>query len=90
MPFFVIVKVRDLEHVFPNPAVTAGGMSRASIFSTLVSLLIQTSMLFLLSLSLLVGGVSASDRQEVGQIWYHGRREFLNEFVAGISGKGSL
>ena len=62
MLFLVTVKARDLEHVFPNPAVSADGRVGASIFSTLVALMIQKLILFLLSLSFLVKSLAASSR----------------------------
>ena len=65
MSFFVTAEARDLGHVFPSPAVSASGRGGASVFSTLVLLLIQMSILFLLSPSLLVGGLAASGRQGV-------------------------
>ena len=68
MPFLVTIEVHDLEHIFPSPAVNASGRSRASVFSILVPLLIQTLMLFLLSLSLLVGGLAASGEQGVRRL----------------------
>ena len=60
MLFPIIVEVRDLGYIFPNPTVSAGDRGRASVFLTLVLLLIQTSMLFLLSPSLLVGDLATS------------------------------
>ena len=68
MPFLITVEARNLEHVFLNPAVSIGGRGEASIFSTLVSLLIQMLMVFLLSPNLLVGGLAASGRQGVGRL----------------------
>ena len=90
MPFFVIVKVRDLEHVFLDPAVSAGNMGGASVFLTLVPLLIQTSMLFLLSPSLLIRGLAASDRRGVGRFRCQKRQEVFDRVVAGVSSGGSL
>ena len=40
MPFFVTVEVRELEHVFSNLAISASGKGKASVFLTLVPLLI--------------------------------------------------
>ena len=62
MLFLVTVEVRDLKYVFPSLAVSACGRGRAGVFSTLVLLIIQMSMLFLLSLSFLVGGLAAYGR----------------------------
>ena len=90
MPFLVTVEARDLGHVFPSPAVSAGGIGAASVFLTLVPLLIQTSMLFLLSPSLLVGGLAASGRQGVGRLRCQRRQKFFDEVVAGVSGGKSL
>ena len=90
MLFLITVEVRDLRHVFPSSAVKAGGRGGASVFSTLVSLLIQTLMLFLLSLGFLVGGLAASGGREVGRLRCRGRREFFNGVVAGVSGGGGL
>ena len=90
MPFLVTVEVRDLGHVFPSPAVSAGGRGGASVFSTLVPLLIQTSMLFLLSPSFLVGGLAASGGRGVGRLKCQRRREFFDGVIAGISGGGDL
>ena len=66
MPFLVTVEAHDLGHVFPSPAVSAGGRGRASVFSTVVLLLIQTLMFFLFSPSLLVRDLTASGMQRVG------------------------
>ena len=63
-----MVEARDLRNVFPNPTVSAGGRGGASVFSTLGLLLIQTSMLFLFSPSLLVGGLAASGGQGVERL----------------------
>ena len=90
MPFLVIVEARDLGHVFPSSAVSAAGRGGASVFSTLVPLLIQTLMLFLLSPSLLVGGLTASGEQGVGQLWCQRRRRFFDGVVVGFSDRGSL
>ena len=68
MPFLVIVKAHNLGHVFPSPTVSAGGRGGASVFSTLVPLLIQTSMLFLLSPSLFIGGLAASGGRGVRRL----------------------
>ena len=90
MPFLVIVEARDLGHVFPSPAISAGSRGRASVFSTLVPLLIQTSMLFLLSPSLFVGGLAASVGQRVEQLRCRRRRGFFGGVVAGVLGGGGL
>ena len=66
MPFLVTVETRNLGHVFPSPAVSASSRGGTSIFSTLVPLLIQMLMLFLLSPSLLIEGLAASGEQGVG------------------------
>ena len=68
MPFFVIVEVHDLRYVFLNPVVSAGSRDRAGVFLTLIPLLIQTSMLFLLSPSLLVGSLATSGRRGVRRL----------------------
>ena len=73
MLFLATVEARDLGHVFPSPGLSAGGRGGASVFLTLGSLFIQTSMLFLLSLSLLVGGLAASGRRGVGRLRYQKR-----------------
>ena len=90
MLFLVTVEACDLGHFFPNPAVSAGGRGGASVFSTLVPLLIQTSMLFLLSLSFLVGGLAASGRRGVGRLWCQRRRKSFDGVIAGVSGEGGL
>ena len=69
MLFLVIVEARDLEHVFPSLVVSACGKGGASVFSTLVPLLIQTLILFLLSPSFLVRGLATSVGQKVGRLW---------------------
>ena len=69
MPFLVTVEVRDLGHVFLSPAVSAGGRGRASVFSTPVLLLIQTSMFFLFFPSLPVRGLAPSGGRGVGRLW---------------------
>ena len=89
MLFHVTFEVRDLGHVFLNPAISAGGRGGASVFSTLVPLLIQMSMLFLLSPSLLVRSLAASSGQEVGRLWCRRRWEFFDGVVVGfLGGKG--
>ena len=90
MPFLIIVEEHNLRHVFPGPAISAGGRGEASVFSTLVLLLIQTSMFFLLSLSLLVESLPASGGREVGWLWYQRRPEFFDGVVAGVSDGGGL
>ena len=90
MPFLVTVEVRDLEHIFPSPTISTGGRGRASVFSTLVPLLIQTSMLFLLSPSLFARGLAASDGRGVRRLWCQRWREFFDGVVAGVSGRGGL
>ena len=90
MPFLVTVEARDLGHVFPSSTISAGGRGGTSVFSTLVSLLIQTSMLFLLSLSLLVGGLADSGGRGVGRLWCRRRWKFFDGVVAGVSGGGGL
>ena len=90
MPFFVTVEVRDLGHVFSNLAISASGRGETSIFSILVPLLIQTSMLFLLSPSLLIRSVAASAGQRVGRIWCQRRQEFFDRVVAQVLGRRGL
>ena len=90
MPFLVTVEARDLGHVFPSPAVSTGSRGEASVFLTLVLLLIQTSMLFLLSLSLLVGDLAAFDRRGVEQLRCQRRRGFFDRVVAGVLGRRGL
>ena len=90
MPFLVTIEVHDLEHVFSNPAVSASARGKASVLLTLIPLLIQMLMLFLLSPSLLVGGLAASDRRGVGRYWCQRRRGFFDGVVAGVSGRGGL
>ena len=90
MLFLFTVEARDLGHVFPSPAVSAGGRGGASVFSTLVPLLIQTLMLFLLSLSLLVGGLTTSGRRGVGRLRCRRRRRFFDGVGAGVLGGGGL
>ena len=90
MLFLVTVEARDLGHVFSSPAVSTGSRGRASVFSTLVPLLIQTSMLFLLSPSFLVGGLAASGGQGVGWLRCRRRRGFFDGVVAEVSGGGGL
>ena len=68
MLFLVIVEACNLEYVFPNSAVSASGRGGTSVFSTLVLLLIQKLIFFLLSLSLLVRSLAASSRQGVRQL----------------------
>ena len=85
MPFLVTVEARDLGHIFPSPAVSASGKGGASVFSTMVPLLLQVSMLFLFSPSLLVGGLAASSEQRVGRLRYQRRRRFFHRVVAGVS-----
>ena len=87
MFFLVRVEVRNLEYFFSNPAVSASSRGKASVFSTLVSLLIQTSILFLLFLSLLVGGLATSGGQKVGRLQYKIRRRFFDRVVIGVLGK---
>ena len=60
VPFLVIIEACDLEYVFPNPTISTGGRSKASIFSTLVLLVIQMSMFFVLSLSFFIRSLTAS------------------------------
>ena len=62
MLFLVTVEARDLGHLFSNLAVSASGRDKAGSFSTQVPLLIQISMLFLLSPSFLIKGLAASNR----------------------------
>ena len=90
MPFLVTVKANDLGRVFSSPTISAGSRGRASVFLTLIPLLIQTSMLFLLSPSLLIGGVATFGGQGVGQLWYQRRLGFFDGFVAGVSGGRGL
>ena len=86
MSFLVTVEACDLEHVFPSPAISAGGRGGASVFSTLVPLLIQTLMLFLLSPSLVVGGLAVSDGRGVGKLRCRRRRGFFDRIVTGVLG----
>ena len=90
MPFLVTVEACNLEHIFPSLTISTGGRGGASVFSTLVPLLIQTSMLFLLSPSLLVGGLAASGGRGVGRLRCRRRRGFFDGVVAGVSGGGGL
>ena len=90
MPFLVTVEARDLGPVFPSPAVSAGGRGRANVFSTLVPVLIQTSMFFLLSPCLLVGGLAASSERGVRRLQCRKRRRFFDGVVTGVSGGGGL
>ena len=90
MPFLVTVEARDLGHVFPSSTVSASGRGGASVFLTLVSLLIQTSMLFLLSPSFLVRGLAASGGRGVRRFRCQRRRGFFDGVVVGVSGRGSL
>ena len=85
-----MVKRRDLGHVVPSPAVSAGGRGGASVFSTLVPLLIQTSILFPLLPSLLVGGLAASGGQGVKRLRCQKWREFFDGVVVWVLGIGSL
>ena len=90
MPFLVTVEARDLEHVFSSLAVSAGGRCKVSVFLTLVPLLIQTSMLFLLSPSLLVGVLAASGKRGVGRLKCRKRQGFFNEVITGVLFRKSL
>ena len=90
MPFLVTVEARDLGHVFPNPAVSASGRGGTSVFSTLVPLLIQTSMLFLLSPSLLIGGLATSGGRRIRQLRCRRRRGFFDGVVVGVLGGRGL
>ena len=90
MPFIVTVKARDLGHIFLSPTISACGRGRAIVFSTLVPLLIQTSMLFLLSPSFLVGGLAASGGRGVGRLLCRRRRGFSDRVVVRISFGGGL
>ena len=90
MLFLVTVEARDLGHIFPSHVVSTSGRGGASIFSTLVPLLIQTSMLFLLSPSLLVGGLTASGGRGVRWLRCQTRRRFFDGVVAGVLGRRSL
>ena len=84
MPFLVTVEARDLGHVFPSPTVSTSGRDRASIFSTLVPLLIQTSMLFFLSPIPLVRGLAASSRRGVRRLWCQRRQGFFDKLFLTI------
>ena len=89
MLFLIIVEAYDLGHIFPSSAISAGSRSGASVFSTLVPLLIQILMLFLFSPSFLVGGLAASGKQRVGQLRCQRWQEFFDRVVAGVSdGRG--
>ena len=90
MPFFVTVEAHDLGHVFPSPTVSASGRGEASVFLTLVPLLIQTSILFLLSPSFFVGGLAASGGRGVGRLWCRMRRGFFDRVIPGVSGGRGL
>ena len=90
MPFLVRVETRDLRPVFPSSTVSAGGRVGASVFSTLVLLLIQTSMFFLLSPSRLVRGLVASDGRRVGRLRCRRWQEFFDGVIAGVLGRGGL
>ena len=68
MPFLVTVEAQNLGHIFPNLAVSASSRDGASVFLTLILLLIQMSMLFLLSPSLFDGGLADSGGRGVGQL----------------------
>ena len=82
MPFLVTVEARDLGHVFLGPAVSASSRGRASVFSTLVLLLIQTSMLFLLSPGLFVESLATSGGRGIGRLQCRRWRGFFNGIVA--------
>ena len=90
MPFLVIVEARDLGHIFFSLTVSAGSRSGASVFLTLVPLLIQTSMLFLLSPSLLVRSLAAFGGQGVGRLRCRRWRGFFDRVVTGVLGGGGL
>ena len=90
VPFLVTVEVPDLGHVFPSLAVSASGRGGASIFLNLVPLLIQTSILFLLSPNLLVGGLTASGGQGVGRLQCRRRRGFFDKVIARVLGRRGL
>ena len=90
MLFLVIFEAHDLGYVFPSPTVSDGSRGEASVFSTLVPLLIQTSIYFLLSLSLFVGDLAASSGRGVERLRYQRRRRFFNGVVVGVSGGGGL
>ena len=90
MPFLVTVEAHDLELVFLSPTVSASGRGGASVFLTLVLLLIQISMLFLLFLSFLVRGLTTSDRQKIGRLWCQRRRAFFDWVVVRVLGGENL
>ena len=90
MPFLVKVEVHDLGHVFSNLTISTGGGGGASVFSTLVPLLIQISMLFLLPPSLLFGVFIASSKRGVGRLRYQRWQGFFDGVVIGVSGKEGL
>ena len=88
--FLITVEILDLGYVFPSLIISAGGRGGANVLSTLVLLLIQMSILFLLSLSLFVRGFTASGEQRVGRLWCRRRRKFFDKVVAAVSGEGGL
>ena len=82
MSFHITIEAYNLKHVFSNLIVSEGGKSRASVFLTLVPLLIKTLILFLLSLNLLIRSFAAFGKQRVGRLWCQQR--FFNKVIAEI------
>ena len=90
MPFLVTVEAHDLGHIFSSSAFSTSDRGETSVLLTLVLLLIQTSMLFLLSLSLLVGSLTTFGGQGVKRLWCRRQREFFDKVVAKVSGERGL
>ena len=90
MLFLVTVEAYDLEHVFPSPTVSARGRGGASNFLTLVLLLIQTLIFFLLSPSLLVGGLATSGGRGVRRFRCQKRQGFFDKVVVEVSSREGL
>lgn len=88
MSFLIRIEVYDLEIVFSNLAISARSRGRASVFLTLVPLLIQISMLFRLFLNFFVEGFTAFSGYGVRQLQYY--RKIFNGVVLGVLGRRGL